>query len=75
MADEPQFICVKVNQPYTPITDEQIDAALAESRGINGCDATRDWCCSYHDGFLDGLLHAQGDYDIPRAASGPQPND
>jgi hypothetical protein len=46
------------------VTDSEIDEALAEHRVANGCHAAPPgrrfgYCCSYHDGFLDGMLHAQ----------------
>lgn len=42
------------------MTDEEIDAALVESRRVNGCVPNgRFDCCAYHEGFLDALLLAQ----------------
>jgi hypothetical protein len=41
------------------VTDTEINEALDESRVANGCPTVGHYCCSYHDGFLDGMLHAQ----------------
>lgn len=35
--------------------DALAEALLLDSRRINNCDTVRRYCCSYHQGFRDGM--------------------